>query len=120
MRGIRRGRHRTLPIALQLSAGGLAQPDIVEFIDRALRTWKIAPQQVTVEVHESALAEVNASLKDTLGGLKALGVQLGIDGFGTASVSLANLAELPFDEVDRKSTRLNSSHTDISRMPSSA
>jgi EAL domain-containing protein (putative c-di-GMP-specific phosphodiesterase class I) len=38
-------------------------------------------------------------LKDTLGGLKALGVQLGIDGFGTASVSLANLAELPFDEV---------------------
>ena len=24
-----------LPIALQLSAGGLAQPDIVEFIDRA-------------------------------------------------------------------------------------
>jgi diguanylate cyclase (GGDEF)-like protein len=88
-----------LPIALQLSAGGLAQPDIVEFIDRALRTWKIAPQQVTVEVHESALAEVNASLKDTLGGLKALGVQLGIDGFGTASVSLANLAELPFDEV---------------------
>ena len=25
-----------------------------------------------------------------------------------------------FDELDRKSTRLNSSHTDISRMPSSA
>ena len=31
------------------------------------------------------------------------------------------LAGLPMDETaDRKSTRLNSSHTDISRMPSSA
>ena len=88
-----------LPIALKLSAGGLAQPDIVEFVDRALRTWKIAPQQLTIEVHESALAAVNASLKETLTELKALGVRLGIDGFGTASVSLANLAELPFDEV---------------------
>ena len=26
----------------------------------------------------------------------------------------------PFEHIDRKSTRLNSSHTDISRMPSSA
>ena len=30
------------------------------------------------------------------------------------------LAEIQKDYADRKSTRLNSSHTDISRMPSSA
>ena len=30
------------------------------------------------------------------------------------------LAKLATDQKDRKSTRLNSSHTDISRMPSSA
>ena len=30
------------------------------------------------------------------------------------------LVSSPMDTVDRKSTRLNSSHTDISRMPSSA
>ena len=35
------------------------------------------------------------------------------------NVIIAGLAKLPI-EVDRKSTRLNSSHTDISRMPSSA
>ena len=36
---------------------------------------------------------------------------------------LTRLGEIPgcqFINVDRKSTRLNSSHTDISRMPSSA
>ena len=30
------------------------------------------------------------------------------------------LAEITDSDADRKSTRLNSSHTDISRMPSSA
>ena len=35
-----------------------------------------------------------------------------------AVVTVARLLDV--DEVDRKSTRLNSSHTDISRMPSSA
>jgi EAL domain-containing protein (putative c-di-GMP-specific phosphodiesterase class I) len=31
--------------------------------------------------------------------LKALGVHLGIDGFGTGQSSLNNLAQLPFDEM---------------------
>ena len=35
-------------------------------------------------------------------------------------LKLANDKELGQVELDRKSTRLNSSHTDITRMPSSA
>ena len=31
-----------------------------------------------------------------------------------------NNSKLSYDEVDRKSTRLNSSHSSVSRMPSSA
>ncbi len=89
----------TLPLALKLTAGGLAQPDIAEFVDRALRTWKVAPQRVTLEVHESALAAGMAHLKETLTQLKGFGVRLCIDGFGTSSCSLASLAQLPFDEV---------------------
>ena len=37
--------------------------------------------------------------------------------FNTAA---GKLIDLDYDNQDRKSTRLNSSHTDISRMPSSA
>ena len=43
-----------------------------------------------------------------------------------ASIEVRELTEgdlswvLPMDEGDRKSTRLNSSHTTVSRMPSSA
>ena len=50
--------------------------------------------------------------------------QLRVAGASVAKVrSLTELSEIFLDrksQVDRKSTRLNSSHTDISRMPSSA
>ena len=39
---------------------------------------------------------------------------------GTVRVSGTDVAGLSDGALDRKSTRLNSSHTDISRMPSSA
>ena len=88
-----------LPITLKVTASGLAQPDFAEFVDRALRTWKIAPERLTIEVHESALVAGIEPLKEILTRLKALGLRLGIDGFGNASSSLSNLAQLPLDEV---------------------
>ena len=48
-------------------------------------------------------------------------------GLGVLEIAAGECLELPIDDhfealprTDRKSTRLNSSHTDISRMPSSA
>jgi len=88
-----------LPVGLKITASGLAQPDIADFIGRALRTWKVAPARLVIEINESALIGGIEPLFDTLGELKSLGVRLGIDGFGTASSSLSNLAQLPLDEV---------------------
>ena len=88
-----------LPIGLKVTASGLAQPDFPEFVDRALRTWKITPELLTIEVDEAALVAGIEPLKETLAQLKALGVRLAIDGFGTTSSSIANLAQLPLDEV---------------------
>jgi predicted signal transduction protein with EAL and GGDEF domain len=85
-------------ISLKLTANGLLQPDFPEFIGRALRTWGASPSRVVIQVHESALTGEFAQVKETLGRLKAHGVRLGIDGFGTAASSLSNLAQLPFDE----------------------
>ena len=88
-----------LPVVLKVTASGLAQPDFAEFVDRALRTWRILPERLTIEVHESALVSGIDPVKETLDRLKELGLRLGIDGFGTASSSLSNLARLPLDEV---------------------
>ncbi len=88
-----------LPLALKVTAGGLVQPDFAEFVGRALSTWKIAPGRLVIEIHETALATGIDQVNDTLTRLKALGVRLAIDDFGTASSSLSNLAQLPLDEV---------------------
>jgi len=43
-------------------------------------------------------------VKETLARLKAHGLRLGIDGFGTGSSALSNLAQLPLDEMKLAST----------------
>ena len=93
-----------VPISLKVSASSLLQPDFPEFVGRALRTWGIPPKQLVVEIHESALAGDLQQLKDTLGRLKAHGLRLGINGFGTGSSSLSNLAQLPLDEMKLAAT----------------
>jgi predicted signal transduction protein with EAL and GGDEF domain len=88
-----------VPISLKVTATSLLQPDFPEFVGRALRTWNVPPKQLVVEIHESAFAGDLAQVKETLGRLKAHGLRLGINGFGTGSSSLSNLAQLPLDEM---------------------
>ena len=56
---------------------------------------------------EQILTEIRAMLTEIIGAEYALGLDIGMD------TSFDN-------DLDRKSTRLNSSHSDSSRMPSSA
>ncbi|MBI1965098.1 MAG: phosphodiesterase [Betaproteobacteria bacterium] len=88
-----------VPICLKVAASGLQQPDFPEFVGRALRTWGVPPKQLVIEIHEKALVGGLEQLKETLVRLKAHGLRLGIDGFGTGSSPLSNLAQLPLDEM---------------------
>jgi len=88
-----------VPVCLKVAAGGLLLPDFPDFVGRALRTWGIPPKHVVVEVHETALAGGLEPVKEALTRLKGHGLRLAIDGFGTGSSSLSNLAELPLDEL---------------------
>lgn len=88
-----------VPLSLKIAAGGLLQPEFPDFVGRALRTWGVPPKRMVVEIHETALAGGLEPVKEALDRLKAHGVRLAIDGFGTGSSSLSNLAELPLDEL---------------------
>lgn len=88
-----------VPIGVKVTASGLLQPDFPEFVERALRTWKVPPDRLVIEIHEAALVGEIEQVKETLARLKTLGLRLGIDDFGTGSSSLSNLAQLPLDEV---------------------
>jgi diguanylate cyclase (GGDEF)-like protein len=88
-----------VPLSLKVAAGSLLQPEFPEFVGRALRTWGIPPKRLVAEIHETALAGGVEQVKEALGRLKGHGLRLAIDGFGTGSSSLSNLAELPLDEL---------------------
>jgi predicted signal transduction protein with EAL and GGDEF domain len=88
-----------VPIRLKVTASGLAQLDFPEFVDRALRTWGVSPKRLIIAIDETALAGAIEPVREALSRLKALGLRLGIEGFGTGSSSLIGLAQLPLDEM---------------------
>jgi len=88
-----------LPICLKVTATSLFQPGFQEFVGRALRTWNIPPNRLVVEIDESALTGKLEQVTETLVRLKAHGLRLGVEGFGSGSSSLSNLAQLPLDEM---------------------
>jgi predicted signal transduction protein with EAL and GGDEF domain len=88
-----------VPLSLKIPAEGLVQPEFPDFVGRALRTWKIPPKHLVVSIHETAIAGDLEKVKDALERLKGNGLRLAVDGFGTGSSALRNLAELPLDEL---------------------
>jgi predicted signal transduction protein with EAL and GGDEF domain len=88
-----------VPVSLKLGASGLMQPDFPEFVGRALRTWGIPPSRLVINLQEAALAAGVEQVKDILLRLKAHGLRLGIDSFGTGASSLGHIVQLPLDEM---------------------
>jgi predicted signal transduction protein with EAL and GGDEF domain len=86
-------------MAVNLSVGMLADPELPGVIDQSLRTWSGEPRDLTLEIAESSMIADAERSGAVLTRLKALGVQLAIDDFGTGSTCLAHLRRLPVDEI---------------------
>ena len=91
------------PIAINLSARQLQQPDLGERIERTLREYRVEPALIELEITESVLMRNAEDVVGTLRGLRAIGVRLSIDDFGTGYSSLAYLRMFPLDslKIDR-------------------
>ncbi len=86
-------------VAVNVSASSLRDSELPELIARALGTWSISPDRLTLEVTESAIMlDVERSL-EVMQELKRLQVRLSVDDFGTGYSSLAYLRRMPLDEL---------------------
>lgn len=92
---------RALNIAVNLSVRQLADPNLADDIESALKTAELPPARLVLELTESELADHTAL--PVLRGLKGLGVRLALDDFGTGYSSLAYLRRFPLDvlKIDR-------------------
>lgn len=84
-----------LTMSVNLSARQLTQTDLIAQIDEILDDTQLAPQDLKLEITESAIME-NAELAITLlEQLQERHIQLSIDDFGTGYSSLSYLHQLP-------------------------
>lgn len=88
-----------LPVSINLSAMAFAERGLVEHLVDALRLWGVAPDDIVIEVTETAIiADLDKGAR-ILGRLSAAGVQVSIDDFGVGNSSFAYLREFPATEL---------------------
>ena len=92
-----------LPMAVNVSSHQVRKPGLLEVVKIALEESGLDPRLLEIEITESALMEDEATVTDTLNGLKGLGVHISLDDFGTGYSSLGQLSRLPLDgiKIDR-------------------
>jgi len=91
----RRAAGRDFCMHVNLSAVELQHVDVVERVTSTLRRHRLSTQQLTLEITESVLVDVQMSA--TLRELHELGVRLALDDFGTGYSSLSYLRSFPLD-----------------------
>ncbi|MEL7209364.1 MAG: EAL domain-containing protein, partial [Actinomycetota bacterium] len=84
-------------VAVNLSARQLGGEALVADIDAAVRHFGVPPSALRVEITESLLIENVEQATATLRLLRALGVQVVVDDFGTGFSSLSYLSRFPVD-----------------------
>lgn len=86
-----------LTVAVNVSPLQLLEgPALITGIAAVLAETRLDPARLHIEIVESALlGDVAAILRD----IKALGVHLSMDDFGSGYASLGNLARFPFDQL---------------------
>jgi diguanylate cyclase (GGDEF)-like protein/PAS domain S-box-containing protein len=90
---------RSTGISVNLSVRQIANPAMVEDVREVVGRSGIDPERVSLEITESALLDDTTATLATLERLKALGIGLVLDDFGTGFSSLGYLQRFEFDAL---------------------
>ncbi|NJC65433.1 EAL domain-containing protein [Planosporangium flavigriseum] len=88
-----------LQIAVNLAARNLADPDLADDVLTMLETHQVPAHLLCLELTESAITTEPENALRLLTRLRAAGVSLAVDDFGTGYTSLGQLKNLPITEL---------------------
>jgi diguanylate cyclase (GGDEF)-like protein len=86
-------------VAVNLSPVQVRDRKFVDLVAAVLKESRIAPSRVVLEITEGVLIDDPETAKARLEDLRALGVRLALDDFGSGYSSLTYLQRLPFDKL---------------------
>jgi len=86
-------------IAVNLSSHQFRHKDIVQIVSDALKSTKLSPQYLELELTESSIMGNTEIYLRAMNSLKALGINLSIDDFGTGYSSLSYLKRFPVSKL---------------------
>lgn len=94
-------------MSVNISGKQFRHPGLADTVRRALEASGLDPRHLELELTESMFIENTARSIETMQALKALGVSLSIDDFGSGYSSLAYLKQFPVDylKIDRSFIR---------------
>jgi diguanylate cyclase (GGDEF)-like protein/PAS domain S-box-containing protein len=84
-------------VSVNLSARQLSAPGLASAVSLILDESRFASDSLWLELTETALLRAGHSATVELAAVRALGVHIGMDDFGTGYASLTNLQRLPID-----------------------
>ena len=92
-----------LRVSINLLAEDLERPGYERWLLNEIAGAGLAPERVTAEITESSLVADRPAAAARLAQLRAAGVRIAVDDFGTGYASLAYLTSLPLDslKIDR-------------------
>ena len=88
-----------LRVAVNVSMDNLASLNFLNFVAEVTAKLGVAPQNVVLEVTETRLMQDTRAPLEILTRLRLKRFRLSIDDFGTGHSSLAQLRDIPFDEL---------------------
>lgn len=92
-----------LRISVNFSGASMQLLDVVDTVQQALAESGLPAERLVVEVTETVLVHDAAAVKATIDQLRAIGVRVALDDFGSGHASLASLRDFRFDvaKIDR-------------------
>nr|WP_317269036.1 EAL domain-containing protein [Arthrospira sp. PLM2.Bin9] len=90
---------KSMFVNINVSVVQLMQPNLLSQIDHILAVTEIPPQQIQLEITETALMNNAEDIADILKDIKSRKINLCIDDFGTGYSSLSYLQNFPFDAI---------------------
>jgi diguanylate cyclase len=88
-----------LRVSVNVSTAQFERPDFVSIVQQTLASTKLAPERLSLELLESVLVSRFDETASKIAQLRAAGIRLALDDFGSGYSSLSYLNRLSFDTL---------------------